>query len=55
MPAAVLAPDGAKAERGLITLRCTSTVGALTIRMGVWGVLHYSYNQEPPKIVFVII
>ena len=24
-------------------------VGALIIRKGFWGPLHYSYNKEPPK------
>ena len=30
-------------------------IGALIIRLGFWGPLHYNYNKEPPKLVFVII
>ena len=24
-------------------------VGALIIRIGLWGILYYNYNKEPPK------
>ena len=30
-------------------------VGALVVRIGLWGILYYTYNQEPPTIVLVII
>ena len=26
-------------------------IGALMIRIGFWGLLYYTYNKEPPKIV----
>ena len=28
---------------------CGSTIGALIIRKGFWGILYYNYNKEPPK------
>ena len=30
-------------------LRFRSNVGAVIIRTGLWGILHYNYNKEPPK------
>ena len=29
-------------------------IGALMIRIGLWGPLYCNYNAEPPKIVLVI-
>ena len=29
------------------------TIGALIIIMGLWGILYYTYNKEPTKIVYV--
>ena len=29
--------------------RATDNIGALTSRLGVWGILYYNYNKEPPK------
>ena len=31
-------------EEGLV-----DNIGALIIRIGFWGPLHYSYDKEPPK------
>ena len=28
---------------------CLFNIGALTIRIGLWGFLYYDYNKEPPK------
>ena len=32
-----------------------SNIGALKIRIGFGGPLNYNYNNEPPKIVLVVI
>ena len=27
----------------------SATIGALIIRIGLWGILYYTYNKEPPQ------
>ena len=28
------------------------TIGALIVRIGLWGILYYNYSKEPPAIAF---
>ena len=42
-------------NRSKTLLQHDHDIGALIIRIGFWGILYYSYNKEPPKIVQVMI
>ena len=54
-PKTVTAPNPKALNPNPSTLNPRSNVGALIIRIRVWGIFYYSHKKEPPKIVLVII